>query len=127
MTMSPELLAYMAKQDGRCQSCGCHIEKQGHSIACAEGAIRRDHALGATTAAHLDDAAKVDAVLADFIRRGREFSSNDTRARLAGVKGSVIGARFNAAARSRQIRRVGYTPSTDPGTHGHPVAVWLPT
>lgn len=125
--MTPELLASLSKIEGRCQSCGWAIREQGHSITCAEGATRRDRAFDATTAAHTDDAAKVDAVLADFIRRGTEFSSNDTRARLAGVKGSVIGARFNAAARSRQIKRVGYTPSTDPGTHGHPVAVWMPT
>ena len=124
---------------GRCTSCGFEPEQMGHrSIAagvptgCTDsgpwlrlGLHLRDEAMAATTDANPDDAALVDRVLSERIRLGGEFSLNDLRPALAGVKKkSVIGARVNAFARSKQIVRTGYVPSTDPATHGHPIASW---
>lgn len=124
---------------GRCTQCG-FSSSQGHrSIAgttitgCTDSGPlglllarqRRDEGMALTTDAHPDDAALVDRVLAERIRLGGEFSLNDLRPALAGVKKkSVIGARVNAFARSKRIVRTGYVPSTDPATHGHPIASW---
>jgi hypothetical protein len=126
--------------DRRCKSCGFDPEVQGHrSIAgdavtgCTDSGPlglylarqRRDEGMAATVEAHPDDAALVDRVLAERIRRGGEFSLNDLRPALASVKAkNVIGARVQAAARAKRIVRVGYVPSTDPATHGHPIANW---
>jgi hypothetical protein len=86
---------------------------------------RRDEGMTRTVDAHPDDAALVDRVLADRIRRGGEWSLNDLRPLLADVREKhVIGARVQAAARAKRIVRTGYVPSTDPRTNGHPIAQW---
>lgn len=126
--------------DRRCKSCGFDPEAQGHrSLAndiptgCTDSGPlglmlarqRRDEGMQATVEAHPDDAALVDRVLAERIRRGGVFSLNDLRPALAAVKEKhVIGARVQAAARAKRIVRVGYVPSTDPKTNGHPIAEW---
>lgn len=122
------VLDYTRTLPGRCSDCGWHIEKQGHSSTCdipqrlgQEGMVR-------VTGNHPTDAARVDAVLETFIRSGLEFSLNDMRPHLADVKArNVIGARINAAARAKRIKRIGYEPSTQPETHGHPIARWRAT
>ena len=93
-------------------------------VECERAAILgRDAGMARATAAHPDDAARVDAAIRQLAARGGEFSSNDAR-RLHSVKGPVVGARFNAAAKAGLIRRIGYVRSTEPGTHAHPVALW---
>lgn len=69
--------------------------------------------------------AVVDQAIAAAARTGRQFSANDVRPLLpAGVRPALVGARFMAASRRRAIVKVGWVPSTDPGTHAHPVALW---
>lgn len=121
---------------GRCTSCGCdpRPDVQGHRLPCTPtgrmanlelARQRRDEGMARTVDAHPDDAALVDRVLADRIRRGGVFSLNDLRPALTAVKEKhVIGARVQAAARAKRIVRVGYVPSTDPRTNGHPIAEW---
>lgn len=136
MTTLPKWQADLAALPDRCSSCGCHPKAQGHLAPCPpsgplhdrlliEGRGLAQSGMAATVSAHPDDASLVDRVLAARIKRGGRFSLNDLRPQLRAVRSrSVIGARVNAAARRGEIRRVDYTPSTDPGTHGHPVAVW---
>lgn len=127
--------------DRRCKSCGFDPEAQGHrSLAndiptgCTDSGPlglmlarqRRDEGMTRTVDAHPDDAALVDRVLARFISSGRPFTANDTRPHLVGVKGSVIGSRFNAASRQGRMKRTGNrVPSTDPGTHAHRIDEWI--
>lgn len=66
-------------------------------------------------------------IIRDAARARTTFSSNDIRHQLdaAQVRGPVVGAAFSKCARDGMIRHAGdYVPSTDPGTHGHPVKVW---
>lgn len=125
---------------GRCPRCLLHVEAQGHRsvmdgepTGCQDSGRlglllareRRDSGMSATVDAHPDDAALVDRVLTARIRRGGRFSLNEIRGQLAAVREkSVIGARVNAAARRKEIRKVDRVPSTDPATHGHEIAVW---
>lgn len=112
---------YLATKADRCPSCHFHIPTQG--CAC-EGNRLKFRGMAVTSAAHPEDRAKVDAAIRTLAARGKPFSSNDARP-LHGVTGPVVGAAFQAAARTGLIRRTGYEPSTEPGTHGHPVATWL--
>jgi hypothetical protein len=67
-------------------------------------------------------------IIRDAARARTTFSSNDIRHQLdaAQVHGPVVGAAFSKCARDGMIRHAGdYVPSTDPGTHGHPVKVWV--
>lgn len=110
---------YLAARADRCEH-GWHIPSQG----CAScGVAFKFAGQSATIAAHPGDRAAVDAAIRQLAARGGEFSSNDAR-RIHGVSGPVVGAAFSAAAKSGLIVRVGYEPSTEPGTHAHPVAVW---
>lgn len=126
----------------RCSLCGLHPQLQGHRATSDDGSVitgctpsgpvglelgRHLASVGMsrTVEAHPDDAALVDAVLERRIRRGGEFSLNDLRPELVSVANkAVIGARVQAFARSKRIRRVGYVPSTDSATHGHQIASW---
>lgn len=142
MTATRESLSWLAELDGRCPRCFLHVPSMGHrdtldDLTTVTGCTpsgpvglelgRHLAAVGMarTVEAHPDDAALVDAVLERRIRRGGEFSLNDLRPELVSVANkAVIGARVQAFARSKRIRRVGYVPSTDSATHGHPVAQW---
>lgn len=87
-------------------------------------AIRlRDRGQSIASAAHPDERAKVDAAIRKLAATGREFSANECRG-LHNVAGPVVGAAFTAARKAGVIRAVGFTTSTDPGTHAHPVRVW---
>lgn len=66
----------------------------------------------------------IDQAIREVAARGVPFSSNDVRPLLPAVRSALIGARFLAARKRGEIRRIGYVPSTDPGTHSHPVALW---
>lgn len=76
-------------------------------------------------AADDQDRAVIDQAIRVVADRGRPFSANDVRPLLPpGIRPALIGARFLAASKRRQIRKLGWVPSTDPGTHAHPVALW---
>jgi len=67
----------------------------------------------------------IDQAITTVAGRGTPFSANEVRELLpVSVKRSLIGARFLAAAKAGWLVRIGYEPSTDPGTHSSPVAVW---
>lgn len=114
---------FLSRQPGRCASCGFHVAIQG--CACA-GRVEKVRGQAIATNAHQSDAAKVDAAIRKLAATGREFSSNEARG-LHGVVGPVVGARFTAARKAGLIRAVGFTTSTDPGTHAHPVRTWIGT
>lgn len=86
-------------------------------------ALRDEGMARATTNADPDDVDRIDAAIKRWAASGREFSANTIRSEL-NVRGPVVGARFNAARMRRLITPVGYTPSTDPATHAHPVRTW---
>lgn len=72
------------------------------------------------------DRAVIDQAIRAVAERGRPFSANDVRPLLPpGLRPALVGARFMAASRRKMIRKVGWVPSTDPGTHAHPVAQWV--
>lgn len=74
-----------------------------------------------------DDWAKsvIDRAIREVAARGVPFSANDVRPLLPDVRAALVGARFMAAAKSGVIRKVGYVPSSDRGTHGHHIAQWV--
>ena len=113
--------AFLARQPGRCRSCGFHVATQG--CACA-GRVEKVRGQAIATNAHQSDAAKVDAAIRQLAATGREFSSNEARG-LHGVVGPVVGARFTAARKAGLIRSVGFTESTSESTHAHPVRTWV--
>jgi hypothetical protein len=88
-------------------------------------ALRDEGMARVTEASDAQDIAVVDQAIETFVQSGRPFSANDVRPLLPPLRSNnLVGARFSAFRTRKQIVRVGYTPSTDPGTHGHPVAVW---
>lgn len=91
----------------------------------------RDAGLDQVTEASDDqDIAVVDQAILTVADRGGQFSANDVRPLLPALRSrNLIGARFNALRTAKRITRVkgSYVPSTDPGTHGHPIAVWVST
>ncbi len=129
MTASPELIAFLATHEGRCQSCGMHPEKQGgHREGCREGVRRRDESMAATTAAHPGDVEIVDAAIRAACSKGEPFSANSLRHLTDRLdEPAVIGARMRSWLASKRIKRVGDTPSDSPGTHAHRIGLYLPT
>jgi hypothetical protein len=90
----------------------------------------RDEGMAATEAADHTvlndgyDTECIDREIAYRNRIGEPWSANDIREVLPGVRQPLIGARVRAAAMRKKMRKVGYTPSTLPSTHSHPIAVW---
>lgn len=85
----------------------------------------RDQGIAQTTeAADRQDIVVIDGAIASLNRQRKPWSANDLRDLLPEVRQPLIGARVRAAATRKQMRRVGYTPSTLPSTHAHPIAVW---
>lgn len=71
------------------------------------------------------DRRAIDAAIRQVASDRSSFSANDVRPLLPdGVHAPLVGARFMAASRRGEIRKVGWTASTDPATHAHPIAVW---
>lgn len=107
---------------GLCSSCDLALLEQQWAkarAAKAEGIERADRA------ARIEKRAQIDAAIRQIAARGRPFSANDLR-HLVPNAGPLMGARFNAAAKAGFIKRIGYVPSTDEGTHAHPIAQWMP-
>lgn len=69
---------------------------------------------------------KWDAAIRDLARAGEPFTADDVRDRAGEPTDhpNACGARFNAAARSGLIERVGYRKSARPILHSHPIALW---
>lgn len=91
-----------------------------------EGKRLRDTGVAAATQAAGDaDVAAIDLLIARAAATGRPFSANDLRDHLPpGVRPAAVGARFAHWRRRGLITAIGYVPSTDPGTHAHPVRQW---
>lgn len=124
MTVTPQLRRHLAGLPGRCPECCWHLPTQGHAPSCSIPSTLGEKGMAETSAAHPADAKRIDTLITTYARSGVEFSANDLRPALTDVKGSLIGARFGAAAKRGLIKRVGYTPSTQAETHGHPIALW---
>jgi hypothetical protein len=91
----------------------------------AAAALRDRGIAQVTAAAPTSDRDAIDQAIRNVARRLHQFSANDVRPLLpAGVNPNLIGARFMALAKRKEIRKVDQVPSTDPGTHGKAVAVW---
>src|SRR5262249_3543980 len=69
----------------------------------------RDKGMAAAEASRhaVVDRALIDAAIRAEAATGQPFSANSIRSRLPGVAGSLVGARFLAAARRGQIERIG--------------------
>lgn len=88
---------------------------------------QRDAALELVTEnGDTQDVAVVDQAISRFAASGARFSANDVRPLLPALRSNnLVGARFNAARMRRQIVKVGEVISTDPGTHGKKVALYI--
>lgn len=114
------LAATLAQRTDRCPH-GWHVPTQG-CVDC--GVAHKFAAQAATLDAHPDDRAKVDAAIRELAASGRPFSANDARA-IHGVKGGVVGATFTALRKEGVIAPCGDETSSDPGTHGHRIFLWI--
>lgn len=86
----------------------------------------RDDAVALVESSADDQDRKViDQAIRAVAQSGKPFSANDIRPVLPRVRAALIGARFLAASKRGEIRKVGFVQSTDPGTHAHPVALWI--
>lgn len=87
----------------------------------------RDEALRSVTEASDDqDIAVVDQAILNLAATGGRFSANDVRPLLPELRSkNLIGARFNALRMRRLIVKVGEVTSTDRGTHGKRVALYV--
>ena len=77
---------------------------------------------------------RVDAAISSLARRqGLDgplpFTAEDVRLLAGdppeGTSPNAMGARFMAAARRGQIRKVGYRNGVRPSLHAHPIAIWV--
>lgn len=93
-----------------------------------EALLERDQALELVEECSDDwDRAVIDQGIATLNARGLPWSANHLRPLLPPVRPALVGARFLAAAKRGEMRRVGWVISTDPGTpHGRPIALWEP-
>lgn|GEM_PF-4397744 len=127
MTTTPELLAFLRTYPGRCPDCGAHIRTQGRNGGClSTGQRLAAQGMARTTSAHPSAVEIIDAAIARRIAGGKPFSANDLRGELTHLtpeERPVIGARINA--HRNKMRALGEEKSTDPGTHGKKVTIWL--
>lgn len=107
----------------RCDDCTSGLTVSARHRALSAALEARDRGMALTTAAHPDDAGRVEAAIRQLAATGQPFSSNDARP-IHGVKGAVVGATFQALKKQGVIRPVGDVTSTDRGTHGHRVYLW---
>ena len=68
----------------------------------------------------------IDRVIEHHANVGLPFSANSMRDDLPAVRMALVSRRLIAAQNRGLIRKVGYTPSTLPSTHGSVVAVYEP-
>lgn len=108
---------------GRCVH-GYDIKTQHPALCSCAGLQAKAKGQSIATAAHPDDAAKVESAIRHLASTGRPFSANEARL-LHGVKGGVVGATFTALRTRGLIKPVGDVTSTDEGTHGHRIFQWI--
>ena len=108
----------------RCDDCTNSVRQPEQAAAISRAMEARDRGMSVAVAAHPDEASRVAAAIRTLAATGRPFSANDAR-HLHGVKGGVVGATFTALKTAGEIKPVGAETSTDRGTHGKPVALWV--
>lgn len=119
------LQEWLAAREDRCAA-GFHAVQHPNPCHCGgliEGKRLAARGMSAASNARPSDRAAVDAAIRRLAAEGKPFSANQARA-IHHVRGPVVGAAFQAAAKAGLIVKVGFEPSTDPGTHAHPVAMW---
>lgn len=91
-------------------------------------AVRRRNAVLALIAGDPRNLPSIKAVITAIeqtVQPGDVFSANDFRHALpAWIKPHTVGPTLGYLRRKGVVTPVGYIPSTDPGTHGHPVRQW---
>lgn len=107
-----------------CDDCTNNVRQNEQAAAISRAMEARDRGMSVAVAAHPDEASRVAAAIRTLAATGRPFSANDAR-HLHGVKGGVVGATFTALKTAGEIKPVGAETSTDRGTHGKPVALWV--
>lgn len=124
--MTDTLTAYLSRLPNRCEH-GYHA-LQGCTVCApvAPGLAATAHGQAVASNAHPADRAKVEAAVRQLAATGRPFSANDARA-IHAVKGGVVGAVFTALKNEGVIRACGDEVSTDAGTHGHRLYLWVGT
>lgn len=87
----------------------------------------RDEALEAVTeASDEQDVAVVDQAILNVAQRGVPFSANDVRPLLPRLRSNnLVGARMNSLRMRRLIVKIGEVVSTDPGTHGKKIGLYV--
>lgn len=116
------LAATLAQRTDRC-ALGFALVQHPSLCSCA-GLALKERGQSIATAAHPDDRARVEAAVRELAASGRPFSANDARA-IHGVKGGVVGATFTALRKEGVIAPCGDETSSDPGTHGHRIFLWI--
>ena len=66
----------------------------------------------------------IDQVIEHHMSLGTPFSANHLREDLPAVRKALVPHRLRAFQNDGRIRKIGYTPSTLPSTHGAVVAVY---
>lgn len=119
------LLEALRTLPGRCQSCGAHVQTQGHKATCTPEA-RRDAGIAAAED-HADPriVLTVDAVIRELAASGQPFSANDVRKRVSAPGRGLAGARVRAALQRRQLRQVGEVKSDLGSTHAKPIGLYV--
>jgi hypothetical protein len=134
-------LSFLTELPGRCPDCLLHTTTQGHRSHLTDGTptgcdntgplgliLGRKLAkrgMARAEAAHPADVEIVDKAIAAACARGQRFSANDFRHLVPKVERAA--RHWRAVSRrssTRQIRRVGDTPSSSPGTHAHRIGVY---
>lgn len=102
------------------------VSRGEHSVGFVENpALARDAGIAVVEAASDDtDRAVIDQAITVLCERGGPFSINDVRPLLPAVRPSLVGARFLAASKRRDIHRVGYVPASHTAGHCRPVTLW---
>jgi len=92
----------------------------------ADGAAARDEGIACAESAQGAewDRHVIDQAIMHYARTGLEFSANDLRGLLPAVAGSMIGARFLAAARAGTIVRAGATHASHRAGHARLLSTW---
>ena len=71
------------------------------------------------------DCSVIDQAILAAAGTGQPFSANDIRDRLPEVRRPAVGARFNALRQRGLIQIVGEVRSTDVGTHGKKIGLYV--
>lgn len=107
-----------------CADCANNKRQSEMAAAISRALDARDRGMAVAVIAHPDEASRVAAAIRRLAASGRPFSANDARS-LHGVRGGVVGATFTALKTAGEIKPVGAETSTDRGTHGKTVALWV--